>query len=264
MNTNRFLPRYLKFAHQIQAQINAGTLSPGDKLPSQKELAEQFNTTLMTIRKAIQVLVDDGILQSEHGVGTFVADPNLQEEQFQLFSLSDELHRRPTGNVETKIVGVKTAVFIPSACQVLRLPEETAVVLLERLRIRNGTPFAYQRSFLPNQFLHVANQIQPNTSLYSALQKAIGQNLTMAKELLQPIVLAEKEAVLLQTKAGQPAWLSYRISFNQGGQPILYDEAILKQDSFVMTVEHFGKRTKSQLKMLDEYSPDIFSFLLEE
>lgn len=264
MNSNRFLPRYLKFANQIQAQISAGVFMPGDKLPPQRELANQFDTTLMTIRKTIQVLEEDGVLQSEHGVGTFVVDPNLQEDQFQLFSLSSEFNRRPSGIVETKKLGVETAVINPKASQTLRQPEQTELVMLERLRTRNDVPFAYQHSYMPPKFAQVAEAYAPNDSLYEALQKTTQQGLTLAKEILLPVVLSDKQAAHLKVEAGLPAWLSQRVSTTQDGVPILYDEAILKQDSFAVTVEHTGKRTNSQLRILDDQSPDIFSFLLED
>ncbi len=262
ITVNTFLPRYIKFANQLQQYIVSGEFLPGSKLPSQRELAQQFGTTLMTIRQALNILEDNGLIRTEHGVGTFVMSPHLQEGQFQLLSLSNEMKQRPLGVTETQILSVESDVHHDKARQALKLSENSTVNLLERIRIMNGIPFAYQCSFLPPQLASIALNYTSSSSLYGLLQKETGQALTMAKEYLAPIILSSKQAALLQVKAGEPAWLSVRISSTQDGTAIVYDEAILKCDRFVVTVEHTGRRANCQLKMLDENSPEIFSYLI--
>lgn len=263
-HTDKFLPRYIQFANQIQAQITGGTFAPGEMLPSQRDLAEQFGTTLMTIRKAINVLEEEGLLRSEHGVGTFVTKPDLQEEQYQLLSVSTEMNQRPIGETETRVLRIVPNVTHPRASLALRLPKNNALILLERLRIRNGIPFAYQRSFLPPQFAEMIQGYTPTSSLYTLLHNETGQAMAMAKEFLQPIILTPEDADLLHGNHGDPAWLSIRVSSTQEGVPLVFDEAILTQESFVLTVDHIGKRTNCQFNMLDETSPDVFNYLMEE
>jgi len=262
--TNKFLPRYIRFANQLQAQISRGELAPGEMLPPQRALAEQFGTTLMTIRKAINVLEEEGLIRSEHGVGTFIARPDLQEEQYQLLSLSSEMNQRSSEETETRLLHVDRATEHEQARQALKLPQKNLVSLLERLRIKNNTPFAYQRSYLPAKFADMLSTYTSNSSLYRLLQAETGQAMAMAKEYVIPIVLSSEQATHLQSKPGEPAWLSIRLSSTQDGVPLIYDEAILKHDSFVITVDHMGKRTKYQLNMIDERSPNMFSYLTEE
>ncbi len=262
--TDKLLPRYIKLANQLQHHINEGELVPGEKLPPQRELAEKFGTTLMTIRKALNVLETEGLIRTEHGVGTFVVSPHLQEDQFQLLSLSNEMKQRSFAGAETQVLGIEHDIQHDKAKQALKLPKRSAVSSLARLRIINGVPFAYQQSFLPPQLAQVAQAYTPNASLYDLLQEETGQAITMAKEYLTPLVLSEEQAKLLQCQVGDPAWLSVRISSTQEGVPVVYDEAILKQDYFVITVEHMGRRANCQLKMLDENSPDIFTYLVED
>lgn len=262
--SSKQLPRYLKFAQQLQAHITSGQFLPGDKLPSQRELAEQFGTTLMTIRKGLNILAEDGAIRIEHGVGTFVNSPNLAEDEFQLLSFSHALQQRPLGDTLTRPLETQSNVMHKKAQRGLKLPLNSPVSMLSRLRLLDGVPFAAQQSYLPPSLHGVAEAYTAQSSLYQMLQDATGQPVTMAREVLMPIVLSAEKATLLECQSGDPAWLSIRISATADGTPILYDEAILKHDQFVITLEHSGRRTTCQLKMVDDKSPDIFDYLTEE
>ena len=264
IGTSKQLPRYLKFAQQLQAHIQAGQFAPGDKLPSQRELAEQFGTTLMTIRKGLNILAEEGVIRIEHGVGTFVNSPNLAEDEFQLLSFSRALQQRPVGDTLTRPLDVRSDVMHAKAQAGLKLDDRAPVSMLSRVRLINGVPFAFQQSYLPPSLHSVVEAYSAQSSLYQMLQDALGQPVTMAREVILPIVLSADQANYLQAREGDPAWLSIRISATADGTPILYDEAILKHDHFVITLEHSGRRTTCQLQMIDDRSPDIFEYLTEE
>ncbi|MGY0002497.1 GntR family transcriptional regulator [Micromonospora sp. I033] len=67
-------PLWRRIRREIQAKVDAGILKPGDKLPTTKELAEQYETSGVTVRKAIDLLIEAGVLEGRQGVGVFVAD----------------------------------------------------------------------------------------------------------------------------------------------------------------------------------------------
>ena len=261
---NKLLPKYFNFATQLKAHINTGTFPVGSTLPSQRELAQQFGTTLMTIRKALTLLEGEGLIRTEHGVGTFVMNPHVQEEDFHLFSLSNEMKKDAALQTETRILSAEPTFHHLQAADTFNLSANTAVGLLERLRFLEGVPFMMQQSFLPPQFAHLVQRYASNQSLYDFIREETRQAVTMAKEVLRPILLTAVQANQLQAIPNSPAWLSIRLSSNQDGTPILYDEAILKQENFIVTMTHLGKRTECQLQMRHEASPDIFSYLKEE
>ncbi len=69
-----YVPLWRRIRQDIQSRIDAGILKPGDKLPTTKELAEQYDTSGVTVRKAIEILIDTGILEGRQGIGVFVAE----------------------------------------------------------------------------------------------------------------------------------------------------------------------------------------------
>lgn len=263
-SADKRLPRYIKFAHRLQTTINKGDYLPGEKLPSQRELAKQFGTTLMTIRKALTLLEDEGLIRTEHGVGTFVVNPHLPEHEFQLLGFDNEMTYRSHGPIQTQILAVQPHIQHEKARQALKLAANSTVTLLERVRLINNRPFVYQQSFLPPQLTDVARNYKPTLSLYETIQTETGQLITLAKEYVTPTLLSAAPASRLAGKAGEPAWLSVRVSATQTGLPVIYDEAILNHDTFVITIERLGRRTSCQLKMLDETSPDIFTYLTND
>ena len=77
---NRMLPLYTRIADHFRKKIIDGELPPESRLPNQRELAEEFNTTLMTVRQALEVLEEESLIRTEHGVGSFVISPQVEEK----------------------------------------------------------------------------------------------------------------------------------------------------------------------------------------
>jgi len=82
-------PIYIQIHNQIKQAIEAGRWAVGDRIPSERELASQFDVSRMTLRQAIQTLVDEGILERRVGAGTFVANQKVQEKMSGVTSFTD-------------------------------------------------------------------------------------------------------------------------------------------------------------------------------
>lgn len=74
-----YVPLWRRIRRDIQARIDAGLLKPGDKLPTTKELAQQYDTSSVTVRKAVELLIESGVLEGRQGIGVFVADTSEQD-----------------------------------------------------------------------------------------------------------------------------------------------------------------------------------------
>jgi DNA-binding GntR family transcriptional regulator len=140
------IPIYHQIAEQLQQAIAAGNLAKGDFLPSEVELAESWGISRPTARRAIQELVERGLLVRKRGVGTQVVNAQLQRTM-KLSSLHSDLvaaGRRPT--TEVRIWQEKPA--DGNIAEVLEIPVGTPVMYLERLRLANGQPLALMRNWL--------------------------------------------------------------------------------------------------------------------
>jgi GntR family transcriptional regulator len=140
-------PLYVRLAHALEAEIAQGVYPPQEALPSERALAEARQVSRVTARKAIQVLVEQGLVVCRHGSGNFIA-PRLSQSPSSLTSFSNELRQRglePSNCWIAQQVAAATA----ADAQALGLVPGTPIAQLERLRLANGQPLAYERSVLP-------------------------------------------------------------------------------------------------------------------
>src|SRR6476660_3375409 len=132
------VPLYFQVAQQIEHAINEGQLAPGDRLDNEISLAEQFGLSRPTMRRAIQELVDKGLLVRKRGVGTQVVHGEVTRP-VELSSLFDDLtrdNRMPT----TKLLSCELVPADDRVANELDLTDHRSVLHLRRLRFSNGEP----------------------------------------------------------------------------------------------------------------------------
>jgi len=256
------LPLYLSISRQIQRLIQKGELQPGDRLPTQRELAEKFDTTVMTIRQALDVLSAEDVIRTEHGIGTFVAPAREMGRNFHLMGFSHEMSQRAI-SIETEILGKEFAAHHDRAARLLKLPADADLVLLERRRWYSNKPIVYQRSYMAPWFRSIVEDYASPLSLYELFRSSANQVVGMTREVLEPVTLDDFSAEKLQTTAGTPAVLAIRSSFNANGDALIYDEALLAKDRVVVTTERVGQRTSMTFQLINENYNAVNEFLLE-
>src|SRR5271157_5269862 len=143
------LPLYYQLKEVLKQQIRAGHLAPHTAIPSEPELVAQYHVSRATVRQALTELVHEGLLYRQHGRGTFVCEPRVQQQAVSEFiSLTEELRRRgkqPGGVllVSELVRGSQTV------REHLRLTDEEQVVRLERLRTADEVAIAFEIDYLP-------------------------------------------------------------------------------------------------------------------
>ena len=141
------VPLYFQVAQQIEHAINEGDLAPGDRLDNEISLAEQFGLSRPTMRRAIQELVDKGLLVRKRGVGTQVVHGQVTRP-VELTSLFDDLanhHQTPT----TVVLANEVVTATDEVAVMLAVASGSEVLHLRRLRYAHGEPLAIMENFLP-------------------------------------------------------------------------------------------------------------------
>lgn len=230
------LPKYVAISRAITLAITDGELTAGETLPAQKELAESFGVTLMTVRQAIQLLTEQGLLTTEQGKGTFVRNRPFHLPLGRLASLAAQVEASGR-SLSTEVLGFSSIEISPLEQHRMRLPSPEAVELV-RLRFVDGAPFILQTSLLPPQ---LAAPLDPSTlverSLYELLQEAHGIRVERANETVQATSLDLESARLLARSEGESALLSSRLTFSSTGTPVVDDRALTAGDTVVVSAE---------------------------
>src|SRR6266446_1532841 len=131
------LPLYYQLKEVLRQQIRAGHLAPHTAIPSEPELVTRYHVSRATVRQALTELVHEGLLYRQHGKGTFVCEPRVQQTLSELTSLSEDLKRR--GKRPGGVLLINELVRGSEAIrQRFRLTVEEQMVRLERLRSADG------------------------------------------------------------------------------------------------------------------------------
>src|SRR5215475_14413707 len=141
---------YARVETVLAGEITDGDLKVGDQLPTEDSLVARFGVSRITVRRAIQNLVNRGLVEIRRGKGTFVAAPRITQELTELTGFVEDMHalgRTPTARVVGKEVVSADAVVADN----LGLTKGERVVRIRRVRLADGVPLSFDETYLPLQ-----------------------------------------------------------------------------------------------------------------
>ena len=229
VNRSSPVPLYFQVAEQLERAIVDGSLVPGDRIANEVALADQLGLSRPTMRQAIQLLVDKGMLVRKRGVGTQVVHPPIKRT-VELTSLYDDLKR--TGHDQRTTVLVREVVPADevTAAQ-LKVAEGSPVWQLERLRSVDGEPLALMRNFVPQSITDLTAVDFAVTGLYEHFRtQAI--HLRVAHQTISARRVETSEARLLGCRKGDPVLTMERTSFDDKGRAVEYGTHLYRPDLY--------------------------------
>ncbi len=228
-------PRYVQLRRRLEEGIASGILPPNSSLPPERELAEITDLSRVTVRKAIQELVREGLIEQRQGSGSFIREPVTRMEQSlkQLTSFTEDMTRR---GMETTSRWLERGVFMatPEEVAALDLATGDQVSRIYRLREADGRPLALERAALPLDLL--PNPTEVSTSLYDLLAKS-GNRPTRAVQKISAINLEAREAELLDVAEGDAGLRIERTSFLDSGRVAELTRSIYRGDAYDFVAE---------------------------
>lgn len=170
IDTTSATPLYAQVKDDLYQKVQDGYFGTTNRIPSEKELAKMYDVSLITVRRAVEELVEGNILQKKQGKGTFI----IQKPFSRAFSST------ATSFTESCIANGMTASarllrgevvgnVDPYILNALELPADSQVVLIERLRFANNRPIVIETCYFPIQFAYLLKLDLENASMYSAL-----------------------------------------------------------------------------------------------
>ena len=225
-------PLYRRLHDALRNAIESSVLKPQDALPPERELAADFGVSRITVRKALDALVADGLLLRKHGAGTFVT--GRVEKQFaKLTSFSEDMTARgqtPRSEWLLRASGNVT----PEESLTLGLSPGAPVYRFHRIRFADNLPMAVEYSTIPGFGLAGAEAVED--SLYAALQSA-GNRPTRALQRLRAVLFDPERAQLLGVEAGAPGLYIERRGFLDDGRVIEATESWYRGDAYDFVAE---------------------------
>lgn len=241
MNTRHdpVIPKYHQLARLLRTQIREGHLRPGDQLPTEESLCREHGLSRGTVRQAIQVLEQEGLVKKEQGRGTFVAAPKERRSFFTLASFDEDM-RRQGRRPSTRVLVAERQHVTPQVQEWLQLPPDAEIFHIERLRLADDQPVTYETRYLAVTLCPDLLQQDLSHGIHTLLIEYCRIPLLRTVHTIEVRLLSAHEASLLQATAGTPAFYVDRLTYTTGpaGQrPAVWYQAVYRGDEYHFRAE---------------------------
>lgn len=208
-------PIYMQLAQSLRQQIIEGKILAGEALPSERDLCELMGASRVTVRKAIELLIEDGMLSRRQGSGTYVT-PRIQAPGSYLTSFSEDALARGK-SASTLWMAKVEDVASDEEVRLLELDNGAKVLRLSRVRMADGEPLAIENAVVPADMLPSAGEL--GNSLYKALAER-GNRPISGQQKIRAALAGPNESKLLGIDEGSELLRIERLTRRADGRPV--------------------------------------------
>jgi GntR family transcriptional regulator len=220
-------PLYLQLAKNLRNHINDGGIDPGNALPSERDLSEMTGMSRVTIRKAIDKLIDEGLLFRKQGSGTFVL-PRIEAPGSTLSGFSDDARKRGE-NPSVFWMFKSYAMPTDDEAIALQIAQTTEVARLGRVRLLGGEPLAIEHAVVPARFLPALDDL--GDSLYAALGQS-GFRPVAGQQRIRASLATPTEAGIFSVRQNSEILRIERLTRLADGTPVEFTRSAYRGDRY--------------------------------
>ena len=229
INRDSYEPAYAQLVRFLRQQISSGQFRPGDQLPSEAAIRSQYGVSPMTVRRAINILLDQGLVTTVQGRGTFVKGLELGSSTFDL----DELQNLFRDKKHSKVQLLKTRIVPASenVAQAMAIPAGARVIYIQRLLLRKDDPILCHEEYLICDPLRPIVEAEMDvTSLHGLFSGSGETDIKRGLLVIRSALLDEESAGLLHAKPLTPAFRLEHTFFDFNNQPVSFGYFICSSD----------------------------------
>jgi GntR family transcriptional regulator len=227
-------PKYHQLYTILKNQIESGEFAPHQAIPSEREMETLYSVSRTTIRLALTLLINQGYVFREHGKGTFVAPPKLQNSLHVLTSFTGDMQERgmKPGQVILEMRYVEPSAKVRQNLDLA--PSISQVFMIQRLRLADDRPVGIHTAYLPlrpDQTITEA-EMEAAGSLYALLEEKFNIYPFEADETIEATIADAHEAALLEVNEGSPLLRIERIAWSQARETMEYVRVLYRADMY--------------------------------
>ena len=226
---------YVEIYHAILKSIQANEYQENFPLPSERYLCEKYHVSRSTIRQALNLLQESGVVYTVHGNGSFIKPRIYNQPLGSFYSFTDTLKQNNI-LIKNEIVGYELMPCTASLARKIACPAGTMFHKLTRLRSAKEYPLMIENTYLPqNRFIKLDIDALSHGSLYEYLAKKYDFHVDNATETFQAVMPRADERTLLNISATTPCILLERFSYEDECL-IEYTKSIVRGDKYSFSV----------------------------
>lgn len=231
INKNSPIPIYYQLEESIKQQIDSGELKEDEAIPSEREFAEKFQISRMTVRQALNNLVMEGYLYRHKGRGTFVNKKKVEQELQGMTSFTEDMIARGM-TPSSKLLSFDIIQADQKTATELLIAENDPVYKIKRIRLADEEPMAMETAYIPVGIVPGLTEESSNLSLYRYIEDELSLTISEARQEIEASIAGPKEADELAIEVGAPVLLIVRTSYLQDGTPFELVKSAFRADRY--------------------------------
>jgi GntR family transcriptional regulator len=227
-------PKYIQIYEWVHAMIRKGRFKLGDRLPTEPDLAKKFNSSRMTVRKAIDPLVLEGVVERRQGQGTFVVSNDIVKLTFDAskpIRFSHEMKRTGRDHL-FEVVDAQVIEADKRLQKYINLEEDRRVVLLTQLISVDDKPVIIDRTYLPYSFYKDILQMDLTVPPMQLMADEFGTEVKKVRQYISAVCAGEEEMQLFKVNQPIPCIYLEWISCDENGLPLSVSLCYYRGDAF--------------------------------
>lgn len=235
LNRSGPIPLYFQVSQRIETAILSGELAAGSRLENEVALGERIGVSRPTVRRAIQEIVDKGLLVRRRGIGTQVVHGQVSRK-VELTSLWDDLTNTQK-TPSTRLLSMTTVPATAPIAEKLVVQTGSPTLYIQRLRLADDVPVAIMENWLPQDFINLARNDLVEYGLYQVLRSR-GVNMRVARQHISARSANAHEAVLLDLEVHAALLTMDRTAYDSAGRAVECGQHCYRPDlySFDVTI----------------------------
>lgn len=225
------IPIYLQIEEQIRQQIEEDILQPDESIPAERVIAQKYDVSRMTVRQALNNLVNDGYLYRQKGKGTFVSRKKLVQRLQGLTSFTEDMKERgfePSNHlIRFEVIAAPARI-----ANELALTEHSPVFEIKRVRLADGKPMALETTYIPANLAKGLTEDIIQKSFYDFVENDLQLTINEAKQELEAAIAADEEVHYLEVEEGAPILHIKRLSYLKDGTPFELVKSAYRADRY--------------------------------
>ncbi|MBN1266174.1 MAG: GntR family transcriptional regulator [Anaerolineales bacterium] len=222
-------PLYRQIEETLQEMIEETEYEPGDRIPSERALADQLGVSRMSVRRAVENLIGSGLLERRSTSGTYVCSPQVVRPAGPMYVFSLSRFLREEGKTPGSQILELDQIRVPrKVASRLQIRVGAHVWVIRRLRLANDQPFCIETSFLPAALVPDLDTqaLREGASLYELLEQQFALTASTGQDEWRIAYATSEEAGLLKLSPGDPILLMRSVIYDQNGHPIEYLKSV--------------------------------------
>lgn len=230
------VPAYIRIHDAIKKEIDEGVWEIGQRLPSERDLADDYEVSRMTLRQAITLLVEEGILERRVGSGTYVASHRVQEKMRGTTSFT-EIVRSQSKTPSSQLISYQRKPANETEIQQLQLKATDTVVRMERVRFADNIPLVFEVASIPEKLIQSFNQEDITEHFFQTLTDN-GYEIGKSQQTIYAKNASERVANYLKVPKNHAVLALTQVSYFTDGRPFEYVHSQYVGDRFEFYLEN--------------------------